>query len=189
MTNYLPTALSQKWFDKFKNVKTYFVPVCSFSPTDMDTCNNNSMVLDVQGFKTGKNKFIPKELAAYDGNRICHYIFRPPFALNCLDPETLKHTSWLMQNHHCIPWDTGYTPLYKFASIVKDLTEKVDIIYVKGNEKANFLRKYSKKPIVELEDHPPLKTNIPRCFYHTNKESSMCALFNVFFLYDHFIMQ
>lgn len=144
------------------------------------------MVLDVQGFKIENNKFIPKEMAAYDGNRICHYIFRPPFGLDCLDPEALKQTLWLMHNHHCIDWDAGYTPLYKFSNIIKSLTEKVDIVYVKGKEKADFLRKLTSKPIIELEEQPRLKKNAPKCFYHSNSTSCACSLFNVFFYMKNF---
>lgn len=147
------------------------------------------MFLDVQGFKIENNKFIPKELAAYDGYRICHYIFKPPFGLACLSPDALKQTKWLMRNHHCIDWNDGHTPLYKFSSIVTDITGKADSIYVKGCEKAAFLRKYSSKPIVELDEQPALKKDAPRCFYHLNNENCSCSLFNVFLLYDQNVMQ
>lgn len=152
--------------------------------------NNSCMILDVQGFKLENNKFIPKELAAYDGNRICHYIFKPPFGIGCLSPGTLKQTKWLMENHHCIDWSVGFTPLYKFASIISDLTKnKTTTIYVKGREKAEFLRKYSTQPITELEEKPTIKKSPPRCLYHLNNVNyCVCALSNVYFLYDYIIM-
>lgn len=149
-----------------------------------DTC----MILDVQGFTIEQNKFIPKELAAYDGQRICHYIFRPPFAFGCLSPDADKQSKWLMKHHHCIDWEAGYTPLYKFSNIVKSITQEASVIYVKGKEKATFLRKYSSRPILEFDEQPPLKKNAPKCFYHLNN-NCVCSLFNVFYLYDQFVMQ
>ncbi|CAH2000674.1 unnamed protein product [Acanthoscelides obtectus] len=45
------------------------------------------LVTDVQGFKIEHNKYIVKELAGYDGQQICHYVFKPPFALDLLPPD------------------------------------------------------------------------------------------------------
>ena len=52
------------------------------------------LVVDVQGFKIENNKFISKELAAYDGRKICHYVFKPPFNLNQLPPNLTKEANW-----------------------------------------------------------------------------------------------
>lgn len=46
--------------------------------------------MDIQGFKIENNKFIVKEFAAYDGVRISHYIFKPPFPLKMLSPDLYK---------------------------------------------------------------------------------------------------
>ncbi|CAG9762633.1 unnamed protein product [Ceutorhynchus assimilis] len=147
----------------------------------------NKLVLDVQGFTIENNKFIPKELAAYDGTKICHYIFRPPFDIQHLPPDLCKQANWLIHNHHCICWNEGYTPIYKFADIVKNLTGKVDNVYVKGKEKSEYIRKYSLKPVLEFEDKPALQKGQPECFYHL-KSQCICALSNVFYLYNNFIM-
>lgn len=94
-----------------------------------------------------------------------------------------------MKHHHCIDWEAGYTSLYKFSHIVKTITEAANVIYVKVKEKAAFLGKYCSKPIVELDEQPALKKDIPRCFYHLNNDNCVCSLFNVFHLYDEFVMQ
>lgn len=145
------------------------------------------LVLDVQGFKIENNKFIPKELAAYDGTRISHYIFKQPFNLRFLSPDLYKQAVWLMKNHHCLPWNQGYTPVHKFADIVKNLTEKVDNVYVKGKEKCQYIRKYSLKPVIELDEEPALKPDDPKCFFHS-KSPCICALTNVYYLYNYFLM-
>lgn len=148
---------------------------------------NNRLIIDVQGFKDEKNKFIPKELAAFDGYRISHFVFKQPFAFNLLCPESNKQATWLMKYHHCIYWNHGYTPLHYFADIVKKLTEDALYVYVKGTEKAEYIKKYSSKPVIELDDQPALQASTPKCAFHS-KSPCICALTNVFFMYDNFFM-
>lgn len=146
-----------------------------------------NIVIDVQGFKIENNKFIAKELAAYDGCHITHYIFKQPFEMKLLPPDVQREVVWLMKNHHCIPWSEGFTPLYKFSNIIKSLTSKSGSVYVKGAEKANILRRYSYKPVIELDEQPPLQPDKAKCFFH-KKENCFCALTNVFNLYNYFLM-
>lgn len=146
-----------------------------------------SIVLDLQGFKIEKDKFIPKELAAFDGKRICHYVFKAPFEINLLSPSLIKQAEWLMKNHHCILWNQGFTPLYKFSEIVKNLVQKVDVVYVKGEEKSKYLKKYSTKPIINLEEASRIQPKEAKCFYHSNL-ICICALTNVYELYNNYIM-
>jgi hypothetical protein len=151
------------------------------------TCESiKILVVDIQGFKLEKNKFIPKELAAYDGKQFSHYIFNPPFSFNHLSKELKQQAEWLMKNHHCIDWNEGFTPHHQFKSILNRLTLNVDIIYVKGGEKKKYLP-LEKISIMEFEEQPALKPQKPMCFYHSKPEC-MCALTNVFQLYNNFIM-
>lgn len=146
-----------------------------------------NLVLDVQCFKRENNKFIVKELAGYDGERICHFVFKPPFPFNMLSNDLQKQAWWLTKNHHCIEWSSGSTPLHLFGNILQDLTEPADRVYVKGREKAIYLQQFISKSVIELCEEPALSKNPPRCFYHLNNYC-MCALSNVFYLYDNFIM-
>lgn len=145
------------------------------------------LILDVQGFKVERNKFIVKELAAYNGYKTAHYIFKPPFSIKLLPPDLEKQVKWLTHNYHCINWNEGHTPFYNFGNIIRELVETEEIIYVKGKEKVSYIKEYSPKPVYELEDHPPLQFSEPRCFYHL-KSKCMCSLSNVFYLYENFIM-
>lgn len=145
------------------------------------------LILDVQGFKVEKNKFIVKELAAYNGSKTAHYIFKPPFSMKLLPPDLEKQVKWLTNNYHCIDWDEGHTPFFYFGKIIQKLTENEEIIHVKGAEKAEFIKKHSSIPIYELDEHPPLQFSEPRCFHHL-KSKCMCSLSNVLYLYENFIM-
>lgn len=146
------------------------------------------LVLDVQGFKIKNNKFIAKELAAFDGLKISHYIFKAPFPITYLPQDLHKQADWLMNNHHCINWSEGFTPLYQFGSILKHLTENVKCIYVKGKEKSEYIKKYSLAPVIEIEEQPALNRAEPSCLNHL-KSPCVCALTNVYNLYNTFIME
>lgn len=146
------------------------------------------LIVDIQGFKTSDKTFTPKELAAYDGNSICHYIFRPPFPFNVLPQHLQKQASWLMDNHHCIDWDEGFTPAYQFPRILRRLLRNAEVIYVKGREKVTFLKRYTDKSFVEIEEQPALTPTQPACMCHT-KPLCYCALSNVYHLYNHYVME
>lgn len=146
-----------------------------------------NLVMDIQGFKIENNKFITKELAAYDGFHISHHVFKQPFEISLLPPDLHKQAIWLMKNHHCIQWNQGFTPLHKFSDIVKSLTAKCECVYVKGEEKMNIIRKYSSKPVIELDEYPALLPDKPQCFFHSKKHC-VCALSNAFYLYNRFFM-
>lgn len=145
------------------------------------------LVLDIQGFTDEKKKFIPKELATYDGNKLSHYIFKQPYPLNFLSPTYYKQAVWLMENYHCIKWNSGFTPLHYFSTIVKELTRNVQIVYVKGQEKADYIKKYSASIVIELDEQPALEPLSPKCCYHS-KSPAKCALSNVFYLYNNLFM-
>lgn len=146
-----------------------------------------SVVIDVQGFKVENNRFIVKEFAAYNGKQISHYVFKPPFNMDLLPPHLHKQVVWLTENHHSIKWSNGFIPLYKFPNILQHIADRSDRIYVKGKEKADYIRKYSSRQVIELEEQPTLKFAEPLCFFHT-KNPCICALSNVFYLYETFLM-
>ena len=146
------------------------------------------VVMDVQGFKIGNKTFYPKVLAVYDGNAISHFIFRPPFPFKTLPDDLQRQEKWLMHNHHCIDWNKGFTPAFLLPKIIERLLRDVDTVYVKGKEKAEYLQRFVKKTIVELEEQPALRESTPSCMYHTSP-LCICALSNVYSLYQEFIMK
>lgn len=145
-------------------------------------------VVDVQGFITSNKTFTPKELAVYNGSSVSHYVFKPPFAFHNLHPSFAKQARWLMDNHHCINWEEGFTPHFMFPNIIKRLTQEANAVYVKGKEKADYIRRLISKPVIEFEEQPILTAIAPLCFYHL-KSPCICALSNVYHLYSTHVMQ
>lgn len=148
---------------------------------------NSALIIDVQGFKTENKKFLPKELAIFDGVRLNHYVFKPPFQFRCLPVSLQREANWLMKNHHCIDWNEGYTPLFQFRNIVKNISNRGTVVYVKGKEKADFIRKFSSVPVIELDEQPAFRVLEAKCFYHS-KSPCICAVSNVHHVYENFIM-
>lgn len=145
------------------------------------------LIIDVQGFKSENNKFLVKELAAFDGTRTCHYLFKSPYSFDSLPKEYQKQANWLTTHHHAIEWTQGYTRFHHFADIIKHLTADVKEVYVKGKEKAKFIQGFTKTCVVELPESPPLTPSNSCCFYHS-KEICICALSNVYYLHHNFVM-
>lgn len=142
------------------------------------------VIIDLQGFSTGKGRFTPKELASYDNfHQVSHYVFAPPFKYSFLPKKYMRQVDWVTDNHHCINWTAGFVARREFANIVDYLTRNVDSVFVKGREKAEYLRRFTNKEVIELEEKPALKKGHPSCCFHTSDEC-MCALSNVHYLYD-----
>lgn len=141
------------------------------------------VVVDVQCFKTSSKTWVCKELAVYDGTRVAHYIFKSPFPFHALDPTLRSDAYWLTKNHHSISWDEGLVPSHLFEPILQRLTSNVTDVYVKGRQKAEFIRSILKREIMELPEKGALQQAEPRCFYHS-QPICICALNNVYTLYN-----
>lgn len=142
------------------------------------------LVLDIQGYKIEKEKFIVKELASYDGKRLSHYVFKPPFNKKLLSHNFYKR---ITETNHCIDWSSGFTPVHHFKSIVDDLTKEANMVYINGKENYKIIKKICKIPVYEFNENLPLDLCKPKCFYHST-DNCICSLSNVFYIYDNYIM-
>lgn len=124
----------------------------------------------------------------FDGVRWSHFIFKRPFSRSSLDPEFEQQAAWVIRNHHCIKWEEGFTPFYLLPKILQRLTEGYTEIYVKGREKSEYIRKFVKVPVVEIEEQPALSPMKVSCFHHT-ETNCFCSLSIVYFLYNMYILQ
>lgn len=147
-----------------------------------------SLVVDVQFFKTSDKTKTPKELAIFDGLHMSHFVFKPPYQYNLLPEHLKKEADWIVKYHHGIRWEDGHTPLYLFENILKWHVRNAKDVYVKGKEKADFLRKILNQTVIELPEQPRLNSMEPMCLYHSTSPC-FCALSNVYYLYNDFFMK
>lgn len=144
---------------------------------------NNCVVIDLQGFRTPD--FVPKEMAIWDGERIDHYVFKEPFPFKYLSKPLQRQAQWLTQNYHKLHWTDGDVDVSRIPHILNDI--RVAVVYCKGRMKSNYLKKYIKNDIVDLENIPrffPAATANAHCFYH---DSGVCAVKNVKLIYDYLL--
>lgn len=147
------------------------------------------IILDVQGFQIEDGKtFVVKELAAYDGKKLNHCVFKPPFQYSFLSLPERRNVIWVEENYHGIRWQSGYTDLEHLSKIINEICTNYDIVYVKGKEKAILINSYLKdKSVVEIpQDEEPSLSRFPgkpKCFAHF-RTYSHCALSNVFLLFS-----
>lgn len=146
-----------------------------------------SVVADIQCFKVEKNKFLVKEFAAYDGDKVIHYVFKPPYSFQRLTDTYQQQANWVIRNHHAIEWEQGFTPVHHLPGILRKLSQRCEKFLIKGKEKAKFIQQYVTIPVLELPETPPMKLKEAKCFYHS-KEVCMCALSNVYDLYYEYAM-
>lgn len=146
------------------------------------------LAVDVQGFMTADKTFTPKEVAAYDGIRSSHFVFKAPFPFTLLPQHLQQQATWLMSNHHCIPWSEGFTPVHMFPQILDRLLQDVEVVYVKGREKSDFIRKHTNKQVLEIDEQPALNAMQASCIHHS-RSVCYCALSNVYQLYKFYVME
>ncbi|XP_072756960.1 uncharacterized protein [Anoplolepis gracilipes] len=149
------------------------------------------IVIDIQGFRDVNDKFIPKEVAivSIDVPIVGHWIMMPPHPFGELSAKARRENNWLSQNYHGIEWFDGETNLKYFISHLREITRRVRYIYVRGNEKASYLRNILSRDINNLEDiSPPFKNLSSKeedgryCSHHGfwNFGIFRCALHNAY---------
>lgn len=145
-----------------------------------------STFVDVQGFKIADNKFIVKEVAILiDGNRIAHYIFKPPFDWAFLPCECKRQATWLRKNHHGLHWNDGYIEFDRLSYLLTTMLQS-RIVMVKGLEKKQWLQDFVKDVHIEnAEEYEDCAFRLCdgesefKCAHH----DGVCALANVFKLH------
>ena len=98
---------------------------------------------DLQFYRVDGDHVIKEFALVTVDSRVAHYVFEPPQKIES-SLENLKNIDWVYRNHHGLHWDSGFVPYREAAKIITNsLSWKNDVflVYVKGLEKMNFLKK------------------------------------------------
>ncbi|KAL1488605.1 hypothetical protein ABEB36_014409 [Hypothenemus hampei] len=98
-------------------------------------------VFDVQGYMIN-NTFTAKELVIYDGKDLKSYLFKPTIKYSSLYKTDRRTANYLYHNIHGIPYNSGDVEYSELQEILDTNLSNFDIIFVKGQAKADFLRKH-----------------------------------------------
>lgn len=159
---------------------------------------DDAVLIDVQGFKVDKNKFILKEICIHsvENNFKYHKLIKSPFKFEKLKKVEKNTIQWLTKNYHGIQWDSGNITFTQFMDDMKTVL-KDKIIICKGLEKMKWLKcffeRISIQEIINCEDldcnikwnkNCEISEYFDSCEYHKNikKSSFVCALKNVMLL-------
>lgn len=147
-------------------------------------------VVDVQFLKDARDEYSPKEIAiaSVAGEYFAHWVIAPENDLTTLSEEARKKNAWLATHHHGIDYFEGESRLEQVSMTLRNLCKKFEKIYVRGNQKRDFLRKIVARDIVNLEEDASCPTldslpiNDTRCLLHgyllKDGKNFKCALNN-----------
>lgn len=161
--------------------------------------NMKVVVVDIQGFNLPE--FYPKEISFVIGHQNSHYLLKPPVPYDTLSCDVKKQVQHLERSYHGLKYSSGYISDNDLNELLRNhlLKNPVDIVYVKGHQKKEFLEKRlrslqgetSTPSVVNLEHcstHeavPNFYKNLPYCLNHFNDAKKyMCSLRNSLELYD-----
>lgn len=152
------------------------------------------IVVDIQGFNIPE--FVVKELTILDGRTTVHHIFKPSKPFSALDDKSRKCVRYLEQHHHMLTYQSGTKNQEEVEVILKKFvrTRAVDVIYVKGLIKENYIRETLGGmcvKIINLENvatAPTFCKELPICNNHCNNftldRKCICSHNNARKLYD-----
>lgn len=107
--------------------------------------DHDTIVLDIQCFKSNLNAYIIKEITAINltsGIILFHHIVCPPYDHKLLSQEKLRESYWLTKYFHGLEWCSGDVPYDVILEKIRDLfsNKKPSTVLVKGGEKAEFIK-------------------------------------------------
>ena len=81
--------------------------------------SSKTVVLDVEGFRHRKDKFIGKEHGVCTEYYLDCVSFLPPTSYSELTTQQKQSVSWLTRNLHGIEWVTGNYPCFYLTQIIR----------------------------------------------------------------------
>lgn len=138
-------------------------------------------IVDIQGFYI-QNQMHPKEIAIEISKKTNHYILKAPFSFQTLSQRDRKTTLYT-ERYHGVKYSSGYIDYNEVNNILLDNLSDIDIIYIRGQQKTDFLLSKAwelnlKANMVNIEKFdcstvrfgsPPKieATETPQCLNHT----------------------
>lgn len=102
---------------------------------EQEEISRNFVFIDVQGFKTYRERFICKEICVVSDDDFYHAIVQSPYPFEKLSSNHKQQAKWLTEHFHGISYDCGNVHM---ISVIQDVYPKLmkKTVVVKGSEKS-----------------------------------------------------
>lgn len=149
-------------------------------------------IVDFQGLRIeNKSSYIIRELTIVDIDTDCviHFQPKPPFDFSYLTDAEKRCYNWLYMAYHQIDWNDGNIDYSTAMNIFRrKIRDNGNIIYIKGSDRATFLRTLTSAAVIDLDElHCPQANSnslrnlhIPLCHYPahaTHQSTAICSLY------------
>lgn len=103
------------------------------------TKREDIIYVDIQGFKTSRNRFLCKEFCLIDGDFVYHALIKSPNKFKQMPLHYQKQANWLTNHYHGIKYDSGDIHI---NDLIIDMYPKMlqKVILIKGIEKMSWLQ-------------------------------------------------
>ena len=114
--------------------------------------SSKTVVLDIEGFRHRKEKFIVKEFGICIEDYNDCVLFSPPSKFSDLTNPQKTSISWLSKNLHGLDWNSENYPYIYLTQIVQSvrLRNPRAVYYAKGFEKSQLLSELLDCPVIDL---------------------------------------
>lgn len=143
------------------------------------------VVIDFQGLLSTGRTFVIKEIAVVSifNDYVGHWLVKSPNSMISMCKGILQENHRLTREVHGIEWTDGASSEEEIADILHLMSHSLRTIYVKGQEKADYLERFMSSKIINLETLPSLEADeLPvenkYCLMHgiRHKKQKICAL-------------
>lgn len=127
---------------------------------------SEAAIVDIQGYwrngqfvlKTLALLRIPSTVRSSDDFKIQLFSFLPPCDIAELNTCDRRTKQWIEKHHHRVPWHCGNIAYNSRHGVIRRAVDSVSKIYVKGGQKAEWLREYVNCFVIDLDifQCPPL---------------------------------
>lgn len=99
-----------------------------------------SAIVEFHGFKDNENRFVVKEFVVESKYFRTQLIFDAPYSEELLSSKMRRTVFWLTNRFHFMRWQDRGIPYDE--NLIRALCSPFKVLYTKGSEKVNFLKKF-----------------------------------------------
>lgn len=94
--------------------------------------------VDIQGFKTSRNRFMVKEFCLIDGDFVYHALIKSTQPLESMSNFYQRQANWLIREYHGIRFEIGDIHVNELKKLYPRLQNKT--VFVKGMQKITWMQ-------------------------------------------------